>query len=299
MERCIDSVDRGCKRLGGIHAWRDNNLRAYTIKGYLMVVSVSVDSRGPYDFLVDTGTNTTLIDPDLAKELELKAAGQLSLTSLAKAVPVPRYFLQTLRAGPASVRNLEVLATPMPQLRALGANIRGILGMNFLLEFSFLLDYEHRRLELYPVPAQARVPEGIRAHAEINDWRILIPVSSPASQKGTWRLSLDSGISQILVFHARMAPEGKGTDRCQERSCQMQVTTNLSRQAADTVRVRDMSIADAHLQDLPAVVLHNDLLNPADPSDGLLPAALFRSVFFDRTNATVIFSPVRNEMAGR
>jgi predicted aspartyl protease len=277
----------------------DSNLHTYTVKGYLMVVSVSVNNRGPFDFLVDTGTNTTLIDADLAKELGLKPAGKISLTSLGKSVPVARYLLENMRAGPASVSNLEVLGAPMQQLRALGGNIRGILGMNFLLEFSFLLDYEHQRLELYPFPAQASAPEGFRTHAEINDWRILIPVASPASRKGTWQLELDSGIPQLLVFHARMAPAGKGTDRCQQASCLTQVATNLSRQSADTVRVRDLSIGDIHLEETPAVVLHNDLLNPADPSDGLLPAAWFRSVFFDRTNATVVLSPALSIMAGR
>jgi predicted aspartyl protease len=264
-----------------------------------MVASVSINNRGPFDFLVDTGTNTTLIDPELANELGLKAAGQMALTSLAKSVPVERYFLEALRAGPASVSHLEALATPLPQLHALGSHIRGILGMNFLLEFSFLLDYEHGRLELYPLPEQARAPEGIRSKAEINDWRILIPVASPASRKGSWRLALDSGISQLLVFGPRMAPSDKGIDRCQRGSCLMQVATNLSHQNADTVRVREMEIASLHLQDVPAVVLNNDLLSPADPSDGLLPAAMFRSVFFDRANATVVFSPAQTMVAGR
>jgi predicted aspartyl protease len=264
-----------------------------------MVVSVSVNDQGPFDFLVDTGTNTTLIDPELAKQLHLKPAGQMSLTSLAKSAPVSRYFLQTFRAGPASVSNLEALAVPLPQLRALDGKIRGILGMNFLLEFSFLLDYEQQRVELYPLPEQARAPEGFRVRAEINDWRILVPVASQASPRGTWKLALDSGISQLLVFEGRMAASGKGIDHCRQATCLMQVATNLSRQNASTVRLRDLGIADAHLRDVPAVVLHNELLNPSDPSDGLLPASLFRSVFFDRTNATVVFSPNLAVLANR
>ncbi len=280
-------------------AGSDSSLRVHTVKGYLMVVSVSINNRGPYDFLVDTGTNTTLIEPELAKELGLRAAGRISLTSLAKSVPVNRYFLQTFRAGPASVSNLEALAVSLPQLHALGGKVRGILGMNFLLEFSFLLDYEHERFEIYPYPERAPAPEGIRVHAEINDWRILIPAASQAAPQGTWRLALDSGISQLLVFEGRMAASGKGIDRCQQAGCLMHVATNLSRDNANTVRVRDLAIADAHLRDVPAVVLHNELLNPADPGDGLLPAAMFRFVFFDRTNATVVFSPNLELVAGR
>ena len=53
----------------------------------------------------------------------------------------------------------------------------------------------------------------------------------------------------------------------------------------------EYSIGGARLQATQVVVLRNDLQKPSDPQDGLLPAAPFKSVFFDRTNATVIFSP--------
>jgi hypothetical protein len=72
----------------------------------------------------------------------------------------------------------------------------------------------------------------------------------------------------------------------------MQVATNLADHRASTILVHDVSIAGAHLPETQVVVLHNDLQKPSDHQDGLLPAAPFRSVFFDRTNATVIFSPV-------
>jgi predicted aspartyl protease len=271
----------------------------HTLKGYLMVVSVSVNDRGPFDFLVDTGTNTTLIDPHLARELGLKPVGRMSLASMNKSVLVDRYFLQTFRVGTASVSHQEALAAPLPELQAIQGKIRGVLGMNFLLQFSFLLDYEQQRFEVFPFPEQAHAPEGFRVPAQIHDWRILVPVASPASPGGTWKLSLDSAISELLVFEDRVAASGKGMDRCGQANCLMQVATNISRQNASTVRVRELGIAEAHLQDVPAVILRNELLSPSDPSDGLLPASLFRSVFFDRTNATVVFSPKLSMVATR
>jgi predicted aspartyl protease len=262
-----------------------------TLKGYLMIVGVSVNGSGPFDFLVDTGTNTTIVDPQLARELGLKPVGSVSLGSMNKAVRVNQYFLQTLRVGAASVSHLEALSSPLPGLQAIQASIRGVLGMNFLLQFSFLLDYDHQRFEVFPFPEQAVAPEGFRVGAEIHDWRILIPVVSPASPRGGWKLSLDSAISDLLVFKERVDASGKGTDGCGQASCLMQVATNLSRQNAATVRVRDLGIAEAHLQDVLTVLLPNKLLSTTDPSDGLLPASLFRSVFFDRTNASIVFRP--------
>lgn len=268
----------------------NTHLRVRVISGYLMVVSVSINDCGPFDFLVDTGTNTTLIDPQLAIELGLQAKDTLQLASLASATDVPRYYFQTFRVGPASVSNQEALAMPLPQLTALDHRIRGVLGMNFLLQFSFRLDYEHRALELYPFPESAEVPAGLRVPVEINESRLLIKVGSEASPSGSWRLALDSGIAQFLVFQDRLSPASARP--CENANCLMQVATNLADHRAFTILLHDIAIAGAHLPETEVVVLHNDLQKPSDLQDGLLPAAPFKSVFFDRTNATVIFSPV-------
>jgi Aspartyl protease len=277
----------------------DPNVPVQTLRGYLMVVSVTLNDRGPFSFLVDTGTNTTLIDPGLAQELKLAPVDRMTLGSMGKSVPVARYFLAGFRVGSASVSHLEALAVPLPQLQALDGRIRGVLGMNFLLQFSFLLDYERQRLEIFPFPELAPAPEGARLRAEINDWRLLIPVGSKASPRGMWKLTLDSGISQLLVFEDRVDWTAGGFDRCVQASCLMQVSSNLSSQNAPIVRVHEMSVADTSMHDVPVVVLHNNLAKPADPSDGLLPASMFGSVFFDRTNASVVFSPRLAMVAGR
>jgi len=259
-----------------------------TLRGYLMIAGVSIDDHGPYDFLIDTGTNTTLLDPELVSELNLTARDKLQLASLSGAAALPRYFLRKMEVGPASLSHVEALAMPLPQLRALDSNIRGILGMNFLLHFSFRLDFEHSALELYPFPEAARIPPGLRIAAEINESRLLLAVASKAAPRGSWKLALDSGISQFLVFQDRLAA---ASDRCPQADCLMQVSTNLAAQAASTQWLHDLSISEARLPDQEIVILRNDLQKPSDPQDGLFPAAPFHSVFFDRRTATIILTP--------
>jgi len=267
----------------------NTHLRVRTIAGYLMVVSVFINDRGPFDFLIDTGTNTTLIDPQLATELALQPKDTLKLASLASATDVPRYYFQTFRVGPVSVSNQEALAVPLPQLTALDRKIRGVLGMNFLLQFSFRLDYEHRTMELYTFPESAQVPAGLRVPVEINESRLLIKVVSEASPSGSWKLALDSGIAQFLIFQDRISSASERS--CGKPNCLIQVATNLTDQRASTILLHDVSIAGARLPETQVVVLRNDLQKSSDLQDGLLPASPFRSVFFDRRNATVIFSP--------
>src|SRR5215471_9847990 len=74
-----------------------------TLRGFLPVVSVSVNGRGPFDFLVDTGTNTTLIEPALAAELDLAPADRLWITTLTGSEAVPRYFAGEVRVGEAKL----------------------------------------------------------------------------------------------------------------------------------------------------------------------------------------------------
>jgi hypothetical protein len=185
---------------------------------------------------------------------------------------------------------------PLPQLTALDSKIRGVLGMNFLLHFSFRLNYDRRVLELYPFPEAADVPAGLRVPVEINESRLLIKVASSASPRGSWKLALDSGIAQFLVFQERIvSPSGPGA--CGRASCLMQVSTNLADHSASTMLLHDVSIAETLLPETQVVVLRNELQTPSDPQDGLLPAAPFHSVFFDRTNATVVLSPSPGTMS--
>ena len=261
------------------------NLAVRTVNGYLMVVRVSINGQGPFDFLVDTGTNTTLVDPSLAADLKLKPVDRMALATLADATPVVRYYADTLQAGQASVAHLEVLGAPLNEIRALDSRIRGVMGMNFLLQFSFLLDYRHRRMAIFPFPDSAPVPAGRRVNVQINDSRILIPVASQSSPAGAWNLVLDSGIGSVLLFQSRVRSIA---GPCVAAPCMMQVATNGLNYAAPAVVIPEMVIAERALINESAIVLRNDLLKTTDPQDGLLPASLFRSVFFDRSNATLV-----------
>jgi hypothetical protein len=125
-------------------------------------------------------------------------------------------------------------------------------------------------------------------HVQINDSRILVPVVSQSSPQGMWNLVLDSGIDGVLLFQSRVRSIASP---CIAAPCVMQIATNASSYTTPTVVIPEMLIAEHSLINQSAVVLRNELLKPTDPQDGLLPASLFRSVFFDRSNATLVVEP--------
>jgi hypothetical protein len=49
----------------------------------LIVIPVRTNQSGPFDFMVDTGSQVTVIDPSLAAELALKTQGRVGLVSVA------------------------------------------------------------------------------------------------------------------------------------------------------------------------------------------------------------------------
>lgn len=49
---------------------------------YLMIVETTVNNAGPFKFLLDTGTTGTVIDPELARQLQTPVIGKVSLTGI-------------------------------------------------------------------------------------------------------------------------------------------------------------------------------------------------------------------------
>jgi Aspartyl protease len=48
----------------------------------LIVIPVRINQKGPFDFMVDTGSQITVVDPSLAVELGLKPQGEVGLVVL-------------------------------------------------------------------------------------------------------------------------------------------------------------------------------------------------------------------------
>src|SRR5215471_20472583 len=52
------------------------------VNRYQMIVAVSVNHSGPYDFLLDTGTQVTILDPSLAADLHLSTENNANVLSV-------------------------------------------------------------------------------------------------------------------------------------------------------------------------------------------------------------------------
>src|SRR5271170_5292107 len=118
--------------------------------GSLILVPVTVNGSGPYDFVLDTGTSMTLIDPKLAAQLSLPWVGRTTQYDVqsSSSSTVPTAHTRELGLGGGRVRNLTVHVESVAGLNDFDPKIRGVLGENFLSRFDLLLDNQHRQVHL-------------------------------------------------------------------------------------------------------------------------------------------------------
>jgi hypothetical protein len=240
-----------------------------------VIVPAYVNGRGPFDFVVDTGTSSTLIDVNLAAELELKPVGRSLLTSFTGSEAVPLFLLGSLSVGAKSVAGLLALAKDMREVQGVDPRIRGILGLNFLLEFAFLLDYGLHQLELYDSFETPNFAAGTQVPIQVVSSRILIVTATQAAVSGSWSLALDSGTPKIAVFEDRIR---ESQDSPWSWDGKVRVVTNLSSLLAHTRTVRDLALANLRLRNLAVIVFPRNPGLQEGIEDGLLPAALFRRI---------------------
>ncbi|WP_235522709.1 retropepsin-like aspartic protease, partial [Caulobacter sp. Root342] len=104
-------------------------------------VKARVNGQGPFDFLVDTGANSSVITAELASQLDLPRGASSNLHSIAGSQSVETAKVATLSVGKRSRANMTVAILPREQLR-----IDGVLGLEWLDRASLLLDFKRRRM---------------------------------------------------------------------------------------------------------------------------------------------------------
>jgi predicted aspartyl protease len=117
----------------------------------LILVDVYANGRGPFQFAIDTGTSTTAITPELAKQLEVKGSPVGPVTTGAAHVDVTAAQLATFQVGGSKIDNLAVIVADFFAMlsQAVGVRLDGIVGYNFLRSYKVVIDYPGELLSLY------------------------------------------------------------------------------------------------------------------------------------------------------
>ncbi len=113
------------------------------IRQHQMVVSVSLNHSGPYDFLLDTGTQITVVDLLLAADLHLLSMGHAKVAGMSFQGRALFAQLGRLQVGNHVATRQSVLVYDMRNVQRSGFVIRGLLGEDFLSRYDVLIDKTH------------------------------------------------------------------------------------------------------------------------------------------------------------
>lgn len=116
-----------------------------------LLVPVRINGQGPYDFVLDTGATLTCVDAELADSLGLEEpAGRVGFGAGIEGAPGSMRLVEidSLSVGDARAEGLTGCALDLEQIRTMGIEARGLLGLNFLTSFRVTLDFAADRLTL-------------------------------------------------------------------------------------------------------------------------------------------------------
>lgn len=271
------------------------------IHGALIVVPVIVNGRGPFDFLVDSGAQITTVDTQLAAQLALPIIGSAGISGVGTHQRQATTRLDHVQIGAHQIGELLAVVDDMAQLIQADPKLRGIIGENFLAHFDFLIDNRHRALCLDESGAMAAAIKGLRLpfaqpsgpNRDLGSTPLIVIATQLDGTSTPTFLCLDSGSNAAVLFASSQAAQARPVSG----------TRTLKSVVAGTGRSFtrlppwQVSAGGRTLGQIAFVLLSNAARsNSADAAveprmDGLLPTAVFQSVFVSYRSGFAILEP--------
>jgi len=115
-----------------------------------MTVPVMINGQGPFDFVVDTGADRTVISEELAERLNLPQSGTATLHAMGGSAKVKLVSIKTVQVSTNIAKRVEAAALPR---RNVGAD--GLLGIDSLKNQRIVMNFQSNTMRVEP----ASVPE--------------------------------------------------------------------------------------------------------------------------------------------
>jgi hypothetical protein len=263
-----------------------------------LTIPVTINHAGPYEFLLDTGAQISIVEPSLAEELQLKPRGEINVISVAANAAAQLVSLDLVEVGSAAVSQQIAAVQSMAQLQKINPRIRGLLGGNFLAHFDLLLDYGHKLLCLDNSDQLRQAIQG--EHVPMANWNsspsassipdpILIAARLPDDRTKSTILKLDSGTNAPVLFTASLEkPVGSTPGSQAVRGA----VTGGSAQSFVMLPVKDVQIGPHTWVEVRFVAPENKTEHTGRTGmDGLLPTQLFKRILISYSAGYVVFNP--------
>lgn len=252
---------------------RSAQLRFASSRAGEVVVPVHIGGRGPFRFILDTGSSHTAVSDALTAALGAEPVAKAPVSATVGTMMRIVVRLTDVTVGSAHVDSLLATSVPADPTGILGNDASGILGQDFLSQFDYTIDYRSRRLLWND---DGRREQGMRLALEPSEGRFLVRLPQDAGCRCAVRMVPDSGADGFVLFtgtDADRLPVDAGVDA-------VRVTTLAGEGIARAVVLKALRVGPARLWNQPAARVTRPQ-GGADEGDGLLPLHLFARVSFN------------------
>jgi predicted aspartyl protease len=169
----------------------------------LILLPVTVNGQGPFQFILDTGAGTSLLSPELAQKVGANIIGAKEGQSAGGKVSVSLAKVDSLAVGETRRDDVDVGIVDLSQIaKTIGTKIDGDLGYNFLNRFQITIDYSNcelrlddpKRVEFFGRSATAEIPLRLASPA-----KPLILVDAYLNGQGPFQFAIDTGTSTTAI----------------------------------------------------------------------------------------------------
>jgi hypothetical protein len=257
----------------------------------MIIVPVSINGSGPYDFLLDTGCSKTMVNQKLADELGLpRVGGEKTVVGVLSSDRMSIVHVNSLSVAGATASGGELFSTDHPV--TVTGKVRGVLGEDFLRNFDLLIDYRHQAIRL-------ESPHGSMAETATGE-HLPIQLTGTYQGKPTYNrlivlgriqelggklmsLLLDSGANGLILFQGNLGPRANHEESVWAGNFNKWVPSS-----AATRTVQSLDLGRYSVSDLTVIALSR---RAETDTDGLLPTSLFHSIFISHSSGFVILNP--------
>ena len=159
--------------------------------GRRMRVAVTVNGKGPFPFLVDTGADHSVLSQELAQSLNLPAAGFANVNGIAGAQVRPRALVARLEVGGRRLEDAPVALLPREYIGALG-----IVGLDCLAQQNVGIDFVRGKMSVQKSRGFEEDPDAIVVHGKARFGRLMLVDST--IRRAPVFVVLDSGAQNTM-----------------------------------------------------------------------------------------------------
>ena len=255
-----------------------------------LTVPVLIEGAGPYNFMIDTGSQATAVTHEINESLGLNPKGTATLVGMASTRNVDLVEVESLKVGSHEVFDL---VSPVLNKTHVGAD--GIIGLDSLQDFRVLIDFRDESIAVEDVTKLKNARRGfeivVRARPQLG--QLLITDAMVEGVKAT--VIIDTGAQASLANNALK-------DRIRAKRAQEVITTDVNgaELVGELSYVRSLTIEGLSLKNVPLAFADAPAFEALGLKDqpvlslGMSHLKMFDRVAIDFSNQRILFDVPRN-----